>query len=86
MKSLTSINELLHNLQEIKSSISNIFDLNAQFPLHIEGTQGSLFSFFVSESFVLTFLKTVQYDFASREAKIGFPFTPCQTPISNGTP
>ena len=49
MKSLTSINELLHNLQEIKSSISNIFDLNAQFPLHIEGTQGSLFSFFVSE-------------------------------------
>ena len=45
MKSLTSINELLHNLQEIKSSVTNIFNINAEFPLHIEGIQGSFFSF-----------------------------------------
>ena len=70
MKSLTSINELLHNLQEIKSSISNIFDLNSNFPIHIEGTQGSLFSFFVSEICRQNHLQTLQatqYGFSSKK-------------------
>ena len=70
MKSLTSINELLHNLQEIKSSISNIFDLNSNFPIHIEGTQGSLFSFFVSEicrQNHLQSLQATQYGFSSKK-------------------
>ena len=70
MKSLTSINELLHNLQEIKSSISNIFDLNSNFPIHIEGTQGSLFSFFVSEICRQNHLQTLQaaqYSSSSRK-------------------
>ena len=70
MKSLTSINELLHNLREIKSSVSNIFDINAEFPLHIEGTQGSLFSFFVSEickhNHMLN-LQTAQYSSSSKK-------------------
>ena len=70
MKSLTSINELLHNLQEIKSSVTNIFNINAEFPLHIEGIQGSFFSFFVSEICKQNHLQTLQaaqYSSSSRK-------------------
>lgn len=49
MKSLTSINELLHNLQEIRSGVTKIFDSNTEFPVHVEGVKGSLFSYFASE-------------------------------------
>ena len=78
MKSLTSIYELLHNLQEIKSSISTIFNINSQFPLHIEGIQGAFFSYFTSEICKenhMQSLQTAQYSASNRNAPKYYHFS-----------
>ena len=60
MKSLTSINEILHNWPQIKDSTSSFFDSNTKFPLHISGIQGSLFTFFTSEICKQNHFKAIQ--------------------------
>lgn len=78
MKSLTSINELLHNLKEIKSSLSKIFDFNTEFPLHIEGIKGSFFSYFVSEICKknhIQSLQATQYPVSSKKDQQYFLFS-----------
>lgn len=50
MKSLTSINEILHKWPQISTTTAKLFDKNAVFPLNIEGLHGSLFSYFVNEA------------------------------------
>lgn len=60
MKSLTSINEILHNWTEIKESSSKLFDSTTNFPYHISGIHGSLFAFFTSEICQQNHFKAVQ--------------------------
>lgn len=60
MKSLTSIDEILHNQSEIRETSASFFDENSKFPLNIEGLHGSLFSYFTAEICRSNHLKTVQ--------------------------
>lgn len=60
MKSLTSIDELLHKQSEIRDTCAAFFDENSRFPLNIEGLHGSLFSYFTAEVCRSNHLKTVQ--------------------------
>ena len=48
MKSLSSINDLLHNNQEFYSTVNKISSADCVFPLEIQGIHGSLFSYFIS--------------------------------------
>ena len=45
MKSLTSIDEILHNQSEIRDTAQAFFDEKTSFPLNIEGLHGSLSAF-----------------------------------------
>ena len=70
MKSLTSINELLHNWSGFKSAVSEILSPDAKFPLNVQGVQGSLFSFMIDEICRDAHLKTLQsaqYSASSRK-------------------
>ncbi len=60
MKSLTSIDEILHNQAEIRNTAQAFFDENTDFPLNIEGLHGSLFSLFTAEVCRSNHIKTVQ--------------------------
>ena len=60
MKSLTSINDLLHNWQEIKSATAKIVSKDAVFPYNVHGIQGSLFTFFTDEICKAAHFKTLQ--------------------------
>ena len=60
MKSLTSIDEILHNQAEIRSTAQAFFDENTAFPLNIEGLHGSLFSLFTAEVCRSNHVKAVQ--------------------------
>ena len=60
MKSLTSINEILHNQSEIRDTAAAFFNDNSKFPLNIEGLHGSLFSYFAAEVCRSNHLKAVQ--------------------------
>ena len=69
MKSLTSIDEILHNQSEIRDTTAAFFDENSKFPLNIEGLHGSLFSYFTAEVCRSNHLKTVhamQYSASSK--------------------
>ena len=71
MKSLTSIDEILHNQAEIRNTAQAFFDENTDFPLNIEGLHGSLFSLFTAEVCRSNHIKTVQaaqYSATSRSA------------------
>lgn len=71
MKSLTSINEILHNQDQIRRSAAAFFDENSKFPLNIEGLHGSLFSYFTAEicnSNHIKALQAAQYSNSSRNA------------------
>ena len=71
MKSLTSINEILHNQSEIRETAAAFFDENSKFPLNIEGLHGSLFTYFAAEICRSNHLKAVQaaqYSNSSRSA------------------
>ena len=71
MKSLTSIDELLHNHSEIRETAAAFFDENTSFPLNIEGLHGSLFSYFTAEVCRSNHLKAVQaaqYSASSKSA------------------
>ena len=60
MKSLTSIDEILHNQSEIRNSTQAFFEENTSFPLNIEGLHGSLFSLFTAEVCRSNHIKAVQ--------------------------
>ena len=60
MKSLTSIDEILHNQSEIRDTAAAFFNDNSKFPLNIEGLHGSLFSYFAAEVCRSNHLKAVQ--------------------------
>ena len=60
MKSLTSINEILHNWSEISNTCNVLFENKAEFPLNVEGLHGSLFAWFVSEICNANHIKTIQ--------------------------
>ena len=60
MKSLTSIDEILHNQAEIRSTAQAFFDENTAFPLNIGGLHGSLFSLFTAEVCRSNHVKAVQ--------------------------
>ena len=71
MKSLTSIDEILHNQSEIRSSTLAFFDENTSFPLNIEGLHGSLFAYFTAEVCRSNHIKAVQaaqYSASSKSA------------------
>ena len=71
MKSLTSIDEILHNQSEIRETAAAFFDENSKFPLNIEGLHGSLFTYFAAEICRSNHLKAVQaaqYSNTSRSA------------------
>ena len=71
MKSLTSIDEILHNQAEIRNTAQAFFDENTAFPLNIEGLHGSLFSLFTAEVCRSNHVKAVQsaqYSASSKSA------------------
>ena len=71
MKSLTSIDEILHNQSEIRETAAAFFDEKTNFPLNIEGLHGSLFSYFAAEVCRSNHLKAVQaaqYSSSSKSA------------------
>ena len=71
MKSLTSIDEILHNQSEIRDTAAAFFDENSKFPLNIEGLHGSLFSYFAAEVCRSNHVKAIQaaqYANSSRNA------------------
>ncbi len=71
MKSLTSIDEILHNWREIRETSQALFDEKSTFPLNIEGLHGSLFSFFTAEVCRSNHVKAVQaaqYSASSKSA------------------
>ena len=71
MKSLTSINEILHNQNEIRDTAAAFFAEDTTFPLNIEGLHGSLFTYFASEVCKSNHLKAVQaaqYSSSSKSA------------------
>ena len=71
MKSLTSIDEILHNQSEIRETAQAFFDENSKFPLHIEGLHGSLFSYFAAEVCRSNHIKAVhsaQYSATSKSS------------------
>ena len=59
MKSLTSIDEILHNQKEIRETAQAFFEEKSIFPLNIEGLYGSLFSYFTAEVCRSNHLKSV---------------------------
>ena len=71
MKSLTSIDEILHKQNEIRDTAAAFFDDKSTFPLNIEGLHGSLFSYFTAEISRSNHLKAVQsaqYSASSKSA------------------
>ena len=61
MKSLySSINKFLHNWQDFSDAVNKITDNNSEFPIEIEGIQGCLFSYFLSELSSNARVKTLQ--------------------------
>ena len=61
MKSLySSINKFLHNWQDFSDAVNKITDDNSEFPIEIEGIQGCLFSYFLSELSSNARVKTLQ--------------------------
>ena len=71
MKSLTSIDEILHKQSEIRDTVTAFFDDKSTFPLNIEGLHGSLFSYFTAEvcrSNHLKAVQAVQYSASSKSA------------------
>ena len=60
MKSLTSIDEILHNQAEIRNTAQAFFAENTTFPLNIEGLHGSLFSLFTAEVCRSNHVKAIQ--------------------------
>lgn len=71
MKSLTTINEILHKWPEIKDSTASLFESETKFPVHISGIQGSLFTFYTSEICQQNHFKAIsaqQYSASSRSA------------------
>ncbi len=71
MKSLTSIDEILHNQSEIRNTAQAFFDENTSFPLNIEGLHGSLFSLFTAEvcrSNHVKALQAAQYSASSKSS------------------
>ncbi len=71
MKSLTSIDEILHNHKEIRESSAAFFAENSSFPLNIEGLHGSLFTYFTAEicrSNHIKALQSAQYSATSKSS------------------
>ncbi len=71
MKSLTSIDEILHNQPEIRTSSQAFFDEKTSFPLNIEGLHGSLFSLFTAEVCHSNHIKALQSAQYSASSKSG---------------
>ena len=72
MKSLySSINKFLHNWQDFSDSVNKITGENTQFPVQIEGIQGCLFTYFLSELSATARLKTLQSIQYSNTSKKG---------------
>lgn len=69
MKSLTSIDEILHNHSEIRATSAAFFDENTNFPLNIEGLHGSLFTYFTAEVCRSNHLKALQAEQYSNSSK-----------------
>ena len=69
MKSLTSIDEILRNQNEIRTSTQAFFDENTHFPLHIEGLHGSLFAYFTAEVCRSNHIKALQASQYSSSSK-----------------
>ena len=69
MKSLTSIDEILHNHCEIRDTSAAFFDENTNFPLNIEGLHGSLFTYFTAEVCRSNHLKALQAEQYSNSSK-----------------
>ncbi len=69
MKSLTSIDEILHNHSEIRDTSAAFFDENTNFPLNIEGLHGSLFTYFTAEVCRSNHLKALQTEQYSNSSK-----------------
>ncbi len=60
MKSLTSIDEILHNWSEIRDTTTALFNTQASFPQNVEGLHGSLFSYFTAEVCKSNHVKAIQ--------------------------
>ena len=69
MKSLTSIDEILHNHSEIRDTSAAFFDEKTNFPLNIEGLHGSLFTYFTAEVCRSNHLKALQAEQYSNSSK-----------------
>lgn len=69
MKSLASIDEILHNHSEIRDTSAAFFDENTNFPLNIEGLHGSLFTYFTAEVCRSNHLKALQAEQYSNSSK-----------------
>ena len=60
MKSLSSISNFLHNWQDYYQAVNTITADTVEFPVEIEGMQGCLFSYFLSELSSVSRLKNLQ--------------------------
>ena len=61
MKSLSSINNLIHNWSQMKDLISKVVEIKSGIPQNIEGVHQGLFPFFISEFNNAAYYKTLQY-------------------------
>ena len=61
MKSLSSINNLIHNWSQMKDLISKVVEIESGIPQNIEGVHQGLFPFFISEFNNAAYYKTLQY-------------------------
>ena len=75
MKSLTSIDEILHIQDQIRQTAAAFFDEKTKFPLNIEGLHGSLFSYFAAEICRSNHIKALQASQYSNSSKSAPKYT-----------
>lgn len=72
MKSLTSINDLLHNWKDLSTAVSTISSQSKEFNYSVEGVQGALFSYFIRElckASHVTKVQSLQYSSSSKSSQ-----------------
>ena len=78
MKSLTTIDEIINNWQELRNTINSILQQENGLPSQIEGVYGSLFSYFVKELCETGHFKNLhatQYASSSRKTPVYSTFS-----------
>lgn len=74
MKSLSSINNLIHNWSQMKDLIKDCVNIKAGTPVNVEGVYQGLFPFFINEFNTAAYFKTLQHIQYQNTSKSGPDF------------